>query len=251
MSDIVAALRRRTLPLRAAGDARTLALLLTWRRLAPGPPRALALRGVGTFRMRPGRDRLDMLSDAVVWRFHLPPPEVVDAACVWDLGATLGYTAADLARRFPRAQLTAVEADPSTCAVARENLAPLAPRVAVVCGAVWTARGEVRLRVDSADSQAAAVASGDGVAVPAVDPAGLPVGPDGRVDYVKMDIEGAEAAVLGAASAGEWLARVRVIKVEVHAPYTTAECERDLRAHGMTTRRDDRHWATVIGVSPR
>ena len=45
-----------------------------------------------------------------------------------------------------------------------------------------------------------------------------------------------------------WAPRVRTITVEVHEPYTIAECERDLRALGFTTRADPRHWACVVGV---
>ena len=252
--DTAAALRRRTLAFRVSRDLPTLLLLIGWSRLPLGPPRALRLRPLKPhpFRLRPGRDRLDMLVDACLRRYHLPPGEIGRARCIWDLGANLGFTAAELAHRHPEAQVVAVEADPATCALARMNLAPLAPRVTVLCGAIWPGHGTVDLAVDPTDSQVAAVggAHPHRVEVRALHPADLPVGPDGTVDYVKMDIEGAERALFADPTAGAWLARVRVLKVEVHAPYTTGQCEDDLRRHGLATRRDDRHWATVIGIRP-
>ena len=47
-----------------------------------------------------------------------------------------------------------------------------------------------------------------------------------------------------------WTSRVRTIAVEVHEPYTVADCERDLRELGFETRVDPRHWACVEGLRP-
>ncbi len=65
------------------------------------------------------------------------------------------------------------------------------------------------------------------------------------VDFVKMDVEGAEREILADASA--WADRVRAIKVEVHAPYTLEACRRDLERAGFETERDQRHRAALIG----
>jgi hypothetical protein len=74
-----------------------------------------------------------------------------------------------------------------------------------------------------------------------------------QVDFVKMDIEGAEKEVLGAA--GAWIGKVRCLKVEVHpekasTPYTVAACTKDLEKHGMICSRDPRHPACVIARRP-
>ncbi len=71
-------------------------------------------------------------------------------------------------------------------------------------------------------------------------------GPGATVDYVKVDIEGAEIDLLRR-NAG-WAQRVRTIAVEVHAPYSVEECRDDLAGLGFSTRVDPRHWACVIGV---
>ena len=57
---------------------------------------------------------------------------------------------------------------------------------------------------------------------------------EARVDYL-MDIEGVEARLLSG-TAAEWISRVDAISLQVHDPYTTADCERDLAALGFVTR---------------
>jgi len=69
--------------------------------------------------------------------------------------------------------------------------------------------------------------------------------PDRMIDYVKMDIEGAERQVLKENT--EWMAHVRCIKVELH-DYQKEECIADLRQLGLQTLADTNHWTTVIGI---
>jgi hypothetical protein len=64
------------------------------------------------------------------------------------------------------------------------------------------------------------------------------------VDFVKMDIEGAERDVLRTST--EWSSKVRSMKIEVHEPYTVDQCAQDLRRLGFRTRPDGRHWASVV-----
>ena len=70
--------------------------------------------------------------------------------------------------------------------------------------------------------------------------------PDSVVDYIKMDIEGAERDVLTRNT--DWATRVRSMKVEVHEPYSCEQCLRDLRRLGFTTRLDDRRADCVVAL---
>ena len=97
-----------------------------------------------------------------------------------------------------------------------------------------------------------AVVDGGSTKVPAVTVDSLieELGVD-EVDYVKMDIEGAEKEVL--ANAGSWLPRVRSIKVEVHPEkastlYTLSNCMDDLERHGFRCSVGTHHHACVIGL---
>jgi FkbM family methyltransferase len=181
--------------------------------------------------------------------YHLPPEELGAATVtsVLDLGASIGATAAHFAHRFPEADIVAVELDGPTAALCRRNVAAWGKHCRVVEGAVWSARGPLVYEVAGSSSQTHRVVAAPG---PATAPTlGIPIedliGSRG-VDYIKMDIEGAEREVLRVNTG--WATRVRAIKVEVHPPYTVDECATDLRALGFAARIDERHWACVAGL---
>ena len=56
--------------------------------------------------------------DTFFHRFHLPPGELARGACIVDLGANVGYTAAHLAALYPESRIIAVEMDGRNAAVA-------------------------------------------------------------------------------------------------------------------------------------
>ena len=205
--------------------------------------------------LRPSTSDADTVWGTFAGRYHLPPPEAGDPLLIWDLGANIGLTMADLAVRHPRARIVGVEIDAENAALAQRNLAPWAERCDVVRAGVWRQDGEIRyhrLAGGTSGHHVADVPEGTEVAgvetAPAVSPLTLLArsGPDAVVDFAKVDVEGAERELLRSGSG--WADRVRTITVEVHEPYTPAECERDLQALGFSTRLDPRHRACVVGV---
>jgi FkbM family methyltransferase len=205
--------------------------------------------------LRPSTSDADTVWGTFAGHYHLPPPEAGEPRLIWDLGANIGLTMADMAVRFPTARILGVEIDAENVALARRNLEPWAERCEVVQAGVWPEDGEIRyhrLAGGTSGHHVADIPEGareDGiVTAPAVSPDTLlsRAGARAVVDFAKVDIEGAERELLRAAT--DWAARVRSIKVEVHEPYTVAECESDLRAMGFDTRVDPRHWACVIGI---
>ncbi len=208
--------------------------------------------------VRPSTSDVDTVWGTFAGGYHRPPREAVDGGLrlVWDLGANIGLTMADLAERHPGARIVGVELDAENAALARLNVAPWAPRCEVIQAGVWPDDGELRyVRLDGATSGhhvTAAAPHGDPAVTisQSISPWSLLAleGKGARVDYAKIDVEGAEQELLSR-NAG-WTERVRTVAVEVHAPYTVESCERDLRALGFQTRRDARHAAAVIGVRP-
>ncbi|HKV98949.1 MAG TPA: FkbM family methyltransferase, partial [Vicinamibacterales bacterium] len=67
---------------------------------------------------------------------------------------------------------------------------------------------------------------------------------DQQIDYVKMDIEGAEGTVL--ANAGAWLDRAQAITVEIHDRVTHAQCEGWLSRRGFACRAHSGHLSAVV-----
>lgn len=205
--------------------------------------------------LRPSTSDADTVWGTFAGRYHLPPPEASAPRLIWDLGANIGLTMADMAVRFPGARILGVEIDRENAELARRNLSPWSERCEVLQAGVWPEDGEIRyhrLAGGTAGHHVADVREGAGVTgvatAPAISPGTLLArsGPDAVVDFAKVDVEGAERELLRTNTG--WAARVRTITVEVHQPYTAAECERDLRALGFRTRVDPRHWACVIGV---
>ncbi len=141
-----------------------------------------------------------------------------EAPRILDCGANVGLATLYLKRLYPRARVTAFEADPRLADLLRLNLsANGALDVEVVGAAVWTADGTARFAGAGDDS-----GSLEGLAP------GQPHVSDFEVrtirlrdriaaepiDLLKIDIEGAEAAVLG--DCADVLPNVRAIIAEIH-----------------------------------
>jgi FkbM family methyltransferase len=141
-----------------------------------------------------------------------PTPRILDC------GANLGLASLYWKRLYPRARITAYEADPRIAAALRQNLAANgAADVEVVEAAVWNAEGRLAFHAEGADSGAIAAlpgapASGARVEVAAVRLRdALERGP---VDLLKLDVEGAEEAIL--ADCAGALGSVGAILAEIH-----------------------------------
>ena len=206
-----------------------------------------------TIRLRPSTSDVDTVWGTFAGKYHLPPSEAGEVSLVWDLGANIGLTMADVAERHPRARIVGMEMDAENAALARGNLAPWAERCEVIEAAAWPWDGELRyVRLDGATAghsvtDAPPEANPSVTRVTAISLASLLARgeSDRPVDFVKVDVEGAERELLRENT--RWATRVRTISVEVHEPYTVDECQADLRALGFRTRVDPRHWACVIG----
>jgi FkbM family methyltransferase len=238
---------------RVTSDRRS---LRTFRRLArsPGCERSdavarLRLRALGgrEVLVRPGTSDVGTVWGTFARRYHLPPPELEAPRTIWDLGANIGLTIADFACRFPRARIVGVELDGDNVALARRNVASWADRCEVIHAAVWTSDGEVRYRGwVGGTSNYQVTADAAGRPVRALSLATLMSERGGPVDYLKIDIEGAERALFRDGTG--WAGQVRCIKVELHGDYTIAACRADLRDLGYETRPDPHHSACVVGL---
>jgi FkbM family methyltransferase len=257
------ALRRAFVATRITSDVRSLRTYIRLSRIAhhagsEGRAVGLRLRPLGGRRVlvRPSTSDVDTVWGTFARGYHRPPEELAGrpVGLILDLGANIGLTMADFAVRFPGARVVGIELDGDNVLLARTNLASWHDRCEVVHGAVWTSDSEVfyaPLPGHTAGHQVGGTGSDlpEGtVRVPAfsIDTLLDRHAPGARVDYLKMDVEGAERGLLS--EPVEWARRVGCMKVEVHDPYGVDECERDMRALGFETRTDPRHWGCVIGV---
>jgi FkbM family methyltransferase len=139
-----------------------------------------------------------------------------------DCGAHVGFATAWFLGRHPGCRILAFEPEPDALALLRGNAAAQGwERIRIVGAAVMAAPGNVAFYVDP-DRPAHPMASllpermhGHRIKVPAVRLADeLPH--DGGIDLLKMDVEGAEAALLEDLARSGQLGRIRNIAAEFH-----------------------------------
>lgn len=203
--------------------------------------------------LRPGRTDVVVVRETFIGLHHVAPPQlpVASIKTILDLGANIGLTAAHAAVLHPEATILAVELDRDNADLAAQNVEAFGARCEVLHGAVWSASGTIRYDAIpgndyglrwSVDGQLSTRAFTLDELLDRLAPHG------GCVDYVKMDVEGAEEQVLE--SSTSWAPRVRAIKVEVHEPYSVERCARRLAEVGYETSVDEGHHACVVGIRP-
>lgn len=160
-----------------------------------------------------------------------------DAPTIVDLGANIGLSVLLWQRRFPRASILAVEPDADNLALCRRNVS-MGGRESHVTFVQACAAGRRRrvaldrrnlewgIRLTEVDAERRAEVD----ALPMIELLERAAFP-GPIDLLKCDIEGGEAELFtGDVS---WLARVRWLLIETHAPYDLAALRADLRAAGF------------------
>lgn len=148
-----------------------------------------------------------------------------DSHCL-DLGANIGYFACIMARKAIRGRTIAVEADPTICQYVQDNLhINFVEGVSeAICGAISDTSGELTLHrrvtrsgntsiIDLGDDYAASKGEppSEAFTVPCFTIDSLLPKMDGRVDFIKIDVEGAE--VLAFRGAGETIRSNPQIKI--------------------------------------
>jgi FkbM family methyltransferase len=159
-------------------------------------------------------------------------------------------TISHYATLFPDAKILGIELDAGNLAMCERNIAPHGARCRVIHGAVWSDTGQVAYSGDAewAFHVSPEVTSGQTVTSYTVDALIQMLCVD-TIDFLKIDIEGAEAEIL--AQAASWIGNVRALKVEIHPPFTIEACDAVLRGLGVTTSIDDRHPRCIIGRTAR
>ena len=140
-----------------------------------------------------------------------PAPRILDC------GANVGLATLFFRRLFPDARITAFEADPALFAMLDANLhANGAGAVDTRHAAVWTSTGTLTFHCEGSDSGMIGSLPGavDGRATTVPSLRLRDVLDEGQVDLLKLDIEGAEDAVL--ADCEPVLHRVKALVMDLH-----------------------------------
>jgi len=148
--------------------------------------------------------------------------EVENVDLVIDCGANVGYSSAYFLTRFPNCHVIAVEPDPDNFKMLEHTLAPYGGRARAVAAGVWSHEAPLVMSEEpyrdggSWARQVRVCKEGETPTMQAVDIATLlkQSGKE-RISILKVDIEGAEAAVF-AQNTAEWLDRVDNLVIELH-----------------------------------
>ncbi len=164
-----------------------------------------------TLRFSDGRPVLDQLGEVFL-------QNVYDFSCehssprILDCGAHVGIATLRFRERFPQARITAFEADSRIADLLRQNLPASGDTVTeIVAGAAWVADGLVPFEQTGSDN-GHLDSSATGL-VPARDLSTFCCEP---IDFLKLDIEGAEDDVIRHLHARRVLRNVRSLACEWH-----------------------------------
>lgn len=141
---------------------------------------------------------------------------------ILDCGSNIGLSILFFKRLYPRAVITGFEPDPRTFKALAENVAGLAD-VTVVNAAVADTEGPAELYLDPADGGGAgaslirrSITSGRAPATITVPTVRLSAYVDAEIDFMKLDVEGAEGRVIRDLFDTNRLRLIREIVLEYH-----------------------------------
>lgn len=187
----------------------------------------------GTFRFVDGPSlQYQYLEIFVEGGYDFACPE--HAPLILDCGGNVGLSVVRFKQCYPRSRIVVYEADPAVAEVLQANVSALNLQdVDVRAAAVWREAGTVSFEAEGADG--GRVGAGAGRTVPALRLADEISDP---VALLKLDIEGAEFAVLQDLCESGGMRQVQRVVCEVHSrPYTDEKVEdllAALRSSGFT-----------------
>lgn len=165
--------------------------------------------------LRAGTEDRQVWSDTFTGRYHIPPGNVKPSN-VLDLGCNIGLTLAHYRSMWPEAKIVGVEMDHECACLAELNAPGSIVLERAVAGAPGLSTYDPGVRTDSF----ALGSPGREVRVYTLGETISDAFGDARVDFVKMDIEGAEWEVF---KDGSWAPRVEMVLVELHDSGTSPE----------------------------
>ena len=222
--------------------------------IKPGEEVSLRVRRIpgAALVCRPATSDAEVFWDVFWGKYHLPVGALPQNPVIFDLGANVGFSCFDFGTLFPNARIFGVELDRDNMELARRNTAILGTNCQIIHAAVWREDGEVTY--SKSDEEWGYHISGEHEAGGASEVTVRAVSIDTLmqeasidwIDFMKMDIEGAEHEVLHPEA--PWLQRTGALNLEVHAPATLETCTEILSRAGFVCERSDWHKSALLAT---
>ena len=165
-------------------------------------------------------------------------PLKIEPLTIVDAGANIGISVCYFAAKYPKAEIWAVEPDASNFELLKKNCIRL-PQAHLISAALWPTKEPIYVSDTNAAkwefevTNVASVDSGkalNSVTIPEI----LAQTPSGRINLLKLDIEGAERELFQE-NTEAWLSKVDVMVIELHdrfkhgcsKAFYSAICKRD------------------------
>ncbi|MEO1653451.1 MAG: FkbM family methyltransferase [Bacteroidota bacterium] len=186
--------------------------------------------------------------------YHLPPPGLgmPEVPIILDLGSNIGMTMLDFQRHYPKAQIFGYEMDQENFSIAQKNCQPYSA-LHIHHQAIWTEKKTLYYDALS-DADAYQLSESDAdqknqkIAVETIRIADILAEKNLEVvDYLKMDIEGAEIAIFNSQQL-DWLDKVRILNLEIHqeALENPQFILKVLENKGFTTKMDSKEGNSIL-----
>ena len=165
-------------------------------------------------------------------------PLKIEPLTIVDAGANIGTSVRYFAAKYPKAEIWAIEPDASNFELLKKNC-ETHPRMHLLESALWPTKEPIYLsNTNAAKWEFEVTSSAPAITSQALSSVTIPELlariPSGRINLLKIDIEGAERELFQA-NAGEWLSKVDVLVIELHdrfkqgcsKAFYSAICNRD------------------------
>jgi FkbM family methyltransferase len=176
--------------------------------------------------VRAGTSDFLVMYQVLIEREYACCDDLRDPRLILDCGANIGVTSAYFLSRFPYAQVISVEPDSNSFRQLEANLKPYGSRSIRVQAGVWSHATGLTVEPGTAGNEWGFVVreskTGETPDVNAVDIDGLLAKSDkGRIDILKVDIEGSEREVFSR-NTHSWIDKFDNLVIELHGDECTA-----------------------------
>ena len=195
--------------------------------------------------IRRGTTDIEILLDLLAFERYMPEEFDGSEKTILDLGANIGVTTAHFAVGFPQSKVIGVELEKGNFDLAEKNTRFAKDRARVLHGAVWSFSGVVPFGGVKEDAYAVSTSGASSSKVQSFTVEELMREHHlGAVDYVKMDIEGAEYQVFLEGDP-TWLQKVKSMMIEIHSDEHLTPIMRVLTEFNFKVRRSNKHWRAL------